>query len=381
MAALVLAIKEKHRKERELEKRQADQRRGSVQAAFRHFAVNGEIEQDGVYSALRELGLQHSKARVDALIQKLGARDCETTGKLDEAQFELLANRLFVKSRRESREVSRQALPWCYRLPTWRGHEWAAQAYHHPKVQATVAAMIIINFMVTIVEKEIDAFPPDLQHNRSTWVTLDRLFTVIFGAELVLNVWSNGGPYKKFWGSGWNVFDFVVVAVGVVFMTGALAPSNPLSNLKMLRAFRVFRLFKRVKSLNKILVALSRSIPGVVNAFAVMVIFMMIYAILAVEYFSPLGQEFGEHPYGTYVTYSNGQAHNISAVTDRGYIYGNEYFGTFTRALYTLFQVRAQSDTTTRARATRAPRTAALCAPSCVGTHRTAHDPIARRGR
>ena len=32
---------------------------------------------------------------------------------------------------------------------------------------------------------------------------------------------------------------------------------------------------------------------------------MMIYAILAVEYFAPLGQEFGEYPYGTYVTWGD----------------------------------------------------------------------------
>ena len=47
---------------------------------------------------------------------------------------------------------------------------------------------------------------------------------------------------------------------------------------------------------------------------------MMIYAILAVEYFAPLGQEFGEHPYGTYVTFGDGALnHSISAETPRGF--------------------------------------------------------------
>ena len=67
------------------------------------------------------------------------------------------------------------------------------------------------------------------------------------------------------------MFDFFIVAVGVIFMTGAIPPNNPLSNLKMLRAFRVFRLFKRIESLNKIVVALLRSLPGVFNAFVIMV--------------------------------------------------------------------------------------------------------------
>ena len=172
----------------------------------------------------------------------------------------------------------------------------------------------------------------------------DMAFNFIFLIELLLNVWSCGGPYKNFWSSGWNIFDFIVVATGVLLMSGAIPPGSPLGNLKMMRAFRVFRLFKRIKSLNKVIMALLKAIPGVTNAFVIMVIFMMIYAILAVEYFAPIGQEFGPHPPGTYVTYGdeiNGvsESHTIDAMTPRGFIYGWEYYGTFTRALFTLFQV------------------------------------------
>jgi hypothetical protein len=110
----------------------------------------------------------------------------------------------------------------------------------------------------------------------------DRFFNIVFLIELLMNIYGSGGPFRRFWSSGWNVFDFFIVVIGVIFMTGAIPPDNPLSNLKMLRAFRVFRLFKRIKSLNKIVVALLRSLPGVFNAFVIMVIFMMIYAILAV---------------------------------------------------------------------------------------------------
>jgi len=101
----------------------------------------------------------------------------------------------------------------------------------------------------------------------------------------------------------------------------------------------VFRLFKRIESLNKVISALMRAIPGVTNAFVIMLIFMMIYAILAVEYFAQLGQPFGATPYGTYFTYDEFGNHSITAETARGLIYGYEYYGSFTKALYTLFQV------------------------------------------
>merc|ERR1719310_2287090 len=105
-----------------------------------------------------------------------------------------------------------------------------------------------------------------------------------------------------FWRSGWNVFDTIIVTVGFLTMVNALGP--PLDKLKLLRAFRVFRLFKRIESLNKIIVALLNSIPGVINAFVVMFIFFCIYAILAVEFFRDFGKD------GEYVTWDSTNGKN-----------------------------------------------------------------------
>ena len=304
----------------------------------------------------------------------------------------------------------------CSFMPIWRGHEKAHRVYTNNWVQLVVAFVILANFVVNCVEKEVDPFPADLQLHGKLWGDFDTAFNIIFLFEIILNIWGSGGPYKKFWRSGWNVFDFIVVAAGLILMTGAVPPDSPLANLKMLRAFRVFRLFKRIESLNKVISALMRAIPGVTNAFVIMVrafywteadtralshtltpalaspplaphprtsslneslkrpsdrwilyyarlsmpwpymysckkphppttprsppqlIFMMIYAILAVEYFAQLGQPFGATPYGTYFTYDEFGNHSITAETARGLIYGYEYYGSFTKALYTLFQ-------------------------------------------
>ena len=42
---------------------------------------------------------------------------------------------------------------------------------------------------------------------------------------------------------------------------------------------------QRIKSLNKIIVSLSKAVPGIANAAFVMLLVMCIYAILAVEFF------------------------------------------------------------------------------------------------
>merc|ERR1712070_910300 len=114
--------------------------------------------------------------------------------------------------------------------------------------------------------------------NNRVYFGFEFFYNVAFTIELCMNMY--GFWLFKFWGDAWNVFDFVVVTVGVfgVFKVDL----GPLSMLRMLRAFRVFRLFKRVKSLKKILISLTKAIPGVANAFLIMTIVMCIYAILAV---------------------------------------------------------------------------------------------------
>ena len=107
-----------------------------------------------------------------------------------------------------------------------------------------VAAVIVANFGLNIVEKEIDADVRNLRY-ADFWNGCDVFFNIAFLIELLLNMYGYGGPVRAFWRSAWNVFDFIIVVVGIALMSGDLPP--PLQNLKLLRAFRVFRLFARVK--------------------------------------------------------------------------------------------------------------------------------------
>jgi hypothetical protein len=65
-------------------------------------------------------------------------------------------------------------------------------------------------------------------------------------------------------GAGWNVFDFIVVTLGVI---AEIFPDVPVMNdIRLLRVFRAVRLFRKLKSLRLIFNALIASLVPVINS-------------------------------------------------------------------------------------------------------------------
>jgi len=206
----------------------------------------------------------------------------------------------------------------------WKYQPKAEKLYTNMKVQLFVAALIAGNFVCNIIEKWIDPAGtefPDLFYGFETF------FNTMFFFELLVNMYAFW--CCRFWKSGWNIFDFVVVAIGILSVLKVELP-GPLSMLRMMRAFRVFRLFKRVKSLNKIMVSLAKAVPGVANAFFILLLVMSIYAIIAVDLFKDFGKGF---------KFVNIKGKEVELITSRKQEYGFEYFGNFGKSLYTMFQV------------------------------------------
>lgn len=196
-------------------------------------------------------------------------------------------------------------------------------AYQNERVQHLIAVCIIGNFITNVVQKEIDPLE-DLY--TETWCQLELAWNIIFLLELVWNAYSHW--FREFIFSGWNLFDVVVMTVSIPTM--ATADVNAVKRLRLLRAFRALRFFHRIDSLDKILTALARGVPGMLNAGAVMTLVMCIYGIVGVN----LWCDFGEG--GVFL---NMLGEEVPLVTPRGLSYGEEYWGTFLRALYSLFQV------------------------------------------
>lgn len=243
---------------------------------------------------------------------------------------------------------------------SWLPHRKAVLAfYRHPSTQVVVSSLIFLNFFAEVLRREIDPYPSDFQQYPTLWRVLDDCFTVFFIIELLVNWY--GTFFLPFFRNAWNMLDLLVVCLGVVSLA-RVGTVFQLRFLRVIRTFRVVRLFKRLKSMNNIIRALVTAIPGVVSAFMIMLIVMSMYAIVSVDLFREFGNsgeyqstqiygvadaQYGESCGigavecidGTKLGGSFTNVTTVTAVTQRGMFYGQEYYGTFSRALYTLLQV------------------------------------------
>lgn len=129
------------------------------------------------------------------------------------------------------------------------------------------------------------------------WHGMDQLCLAIFVVELSLKLLAYRGSFFR---SGWNVFDFLVVAIALVPGQGTMAV------LRTLRVLRVLRVLTVVPSLRRVVAAFIHAIPGLGSVVAVMAIFFYASAVMATGFFAEA------YP---------------------------EWFGSIGKSLYTLFQI------------------------------------------
>lgn len=154
----------------------------------------------------------------------------------------------------------------------------------HPAVQNFIIAVIIVNALTLGLETSdaVMARAGGLLH------VLDVGALVIFIIELAAKMFALG---RAFWRDGWNVFDFLVVAI-------ALIPSSgPLAVLRALRVLRVLRLVNRLPQLRRIAEAIIQAIPGIGAIAALMAIIFYVGAVMATVLFGDSHPEmFGSIP-------------------------------------------------------------------------------------
>ncbi|MFC0309501.1 ion transporter [Gallibacterium trehalosifermentans] len=163
---------------------------------------------------------------------------------------------------------------------------------NNKKFQNFIIAVIIFNAFIL----GLDTYNLDPKIHNVIEI-LDEICLVIYTIELIFKIIAFGRHFIR---SGWNIFDFFVVAV--CFMPAG----SDFAVLRLLRIFRILRLLSAFPSMRLIVSALLNSLSAMVSICCLLMIFFYIYAVLCVGLF---GEAFPQ------------------------------FFGTLGESLYSLFQI------------------------------------------
>lgn len=160
-------------------------------------------------------------------------------------------------------------------------------------VQNVIIGLIVLNAIILGLETS----PAVMARAGVALMRVDGLILAIFVVEISLKLLAQG---PRFFGRGWNVFDFLVVGIALV------PASGPLAILRALRVLRVLRLLSMMPRLRFVVEALLHSLPGIGSIALLMVVIYYVAAVMATGLFG------AAHP---------------------------DWFGGVGRSMYTLFQI------------------------------------------
>jgi voltage-gated sodium channel len=146
--------------------------------------------------------------------------------------------------------------------------DWLAR----PRVQNFIIGVILFNALLLGLETSVVVM--------ADWggliVALDTACLAIFVAEIAAKLVAHG---LRFFRSGWNVFDFLIVGASLV--PGA----QTLSVLRALRILRLLRVISVAPRLRRVVEGFITALPGMGSVFLLMALIFYIGAVMATKLF------------------------------------------------------------------------------------------------
>ena len=159
--------------------------------------------------------------------------------------------------------------------------------------QALVTCLIIAN----AITLGLETVPSVMAAYGPLLLLFDKIVLAVFVFEILGKLMYR---HWRFFLDGWNLFDFVIVAIALI------PASGPLAVLRSLRVLRALRLLSVVPSMRRVVQALLSAIPGIGSVGLLILLIFYVGAVISTKVFG-------------------------SAFPD--------WFGTIGESMYTLFQV------------------------------------------
>lgn len=121
----------------------------------------------------------------------------------------------------------------------------------------------------------LETYPALMQTSGDLLHMLDHIVLYIFVVEILLKIAAKGSKPWEYFNDGWNVFDFIIVAVCFMPIGGAY-----IAVLRLARILRVFRLVSALPKLQILVGALLKSIPSMSYVGILLFLLFYIYAVI-----------------------------------------------------------------------------------------------------
>ncbi len=143
--------------------------------------------------------------------------------------------------------------------------------------QERFTQFVMVVVIINAITLGLETWPLAMENFGGFLLILDRIALSIFVVEIGLKLFA----YRlRFFRSGWNVFDFVIVGIALIPSAGAF------SVLRTMRILRALRLLSVVPQMRAVVGALLGAVPGMGAIVAVLLLVFYIAAVMATKLFA-----------------------------------------------------------------------------------------------
>mmetsp|Transcript_20257 Transcript_20257/g.48620 ORF Transcript_20257/g.48620 Transcript_20257/m.48620 type:complete len:1932 (+) Transcript_20257:69-5864(+) len=196
-----------------------------------------------------------------------------------------------IRKRKQLQSILHYRILWGVGATRWRRVLLSVIA--HPYFETLVIVVIIISSASLALDN------PRAQLVNGVWTTdpdlsralsiIDLVCTVFFTTEALMKIgavglYANPSAYLR---DNWNKIDVTVVFISWLSLglNAASVSSGGVRALRALRVLRPIRLVNRIQSMRIVVNSIFLAIPGVANVAALLGFFLLVFAILGVQFF------------------------------------------------------------------------------------------------
>jgi len=160
---------------------------------------------------------------------------------------------------------------------------WAEKIVNNPTFSSFMTFVIIVAGLLVGIQTEIN---PDIRYNSNETLkgvldVIEKIVLYAFTVELILKMASYELKPWRFYFSGWNLFDLIIVAASFIPSAG-----SSITFLRLLRVLRVLKLVKRLPQLYVIVQALFMGFDSIGWIGLVLMLIYYVYAIIGIIAFA-----------------------------------------------------------------------------------------------